>query len=1088
MKERLPGVQDRIKKAIFQIIAPLDMKVYLTLEPVAFMNRTTGKEKKIEIGDSWGGLFECGWFHFTGTVPEDWEAAAGGNDLEAMESVLLIDINGELCVVDEEGKPVRGLTNVSSEYDYSLGRPGKTVFRFNRTLKAGERIDLWADAGCNDLFGKYQDSGIVRQAFIAVCNKDLEQLYYDFEVLQELMLYLSEDKARYHSLLHSLNRAANELRLYNNEEARRARDILSKELKKKGGDPSLKVNALGHAHIDLAWLWPIRETIRKGARTFSTVLRNMERYPDYVFGASQAQLYQWVKDYYPALYDEVKERIREGRWEVQGAMWVEADTNISGGEALIRQVLLGKRFFQEEFGKDIKNLWLPDVFGYTAALPQILKKSGVDYFMTIKLSWSKFNKHPHHTFWWEGLDGSRILAHMPPEGNYNSSAAPRAVVNSEKEFLDKGIGDECLLLFGIGDGGGGPGEEHLERLKREKNLEGLIPVSQGPAQAFFDRIDTEDSLYKTWKGELYLEFHQGTYTSQGRNKRYNRKMELALRELEFAAAWNVLKTGSKKITEDIYPSDFLDKTWKETLLYQFHDILPGSSIARVYSESLERYEKMLQETEVAVKGIYTALGNFKEKQEAGRAGSKAVAGNCVRVFNSLSWEREEWLSYNDTWIKAKVPAMGYRVLVAEDLKGGTITDTDTDTDTATATDTATDTAIDTAIDTATVTGQILADGTPASLPYNDNILHNTKISEKQNTLENESYVIVFSPDGFIQSIYDKEEKREVIAAGETANKLVLYEDQGDAWDFPIYYDEIPGEALILTESKVYREGPKLIRLNRFRTASGESQLEQKVILTGESRRIDFVTQAAWKECAKMLRTSFPVNVRAQEATCEIQFGNIKRPTHRNTSWDMAKYEVSAHKWVDMSQGDYGVALLNDCKYGHKLKDNVIDLNLLRSTAYPDTAADQGRHEFTYSLYPHKGDYIEGRVVRAGYELNVPLQVLPADDCPMTGEAESLVSVEAENIIVEAVKKCEESGDLILRLYECHGKGVRTKINLAFEPEEIQLVDLMEKETSQAGLMKDTVTGNSCILEFKPFEINTLKISLGLKDERLYERR
>lgn len=1063
MKERLPGVQDRIKKAIFQIIAPLDMTVYLTPEPVAFMNRTTGKEKKIEIGDSWGGLFECGWFHFTGTVPEDSEvAAAGVNDIGAAESVLLIDINGELCVVDEEGKPVRGLTNVSSEYDYSLGRPGKTVFRFNRTLKAGEKIDLWADAGCNDLFGKYQDSGIVRQAFIAVCNKDLEQLYFDFEVLQELMLYLSEDKARYHSLLHSLNRAANELHLYNNEEARRARDILSKELNKKGGDPSLKINALGHAHIDLAWLWPIRETIRKGARTFSTALRNMERYPDYIFGASQAQLYQWIKEYYPALYEEVKERIREGRWEVQGAMWVEADTNISGGEALIRQVLLGKRFFQEEFGQDIKNLWLPDVFGYTAALPQILKKSGVDYFMTIKLSWSKFNKHPHHTFWWEGLDGSRILAHMPPEGNYNSSAAPRAIVHSEKEFLDKGIGEECLLLFGIGDGGGGPGEEHLERLKREKNLEGLIPVSQGPAQAFFDRIDTEDSLYKTWKGELYLEFHQGTYTSQGRNKRYNRKLELALRELEFAAAWNVLKTGNKKITEDIYPSGFLDKTWKETLLYQFHDILPGSSIARVYSESLERYENMLLETEAAVKEMYTSLDYLQGQQEAAISESRAAA-DSVRVFNSLSWDREEWLPYNNTWIKAKVPAMGYCVLSVEENNY----------------DTAATTAANAALAATTAAGQSSAEGTPAILPYMGTILED-RMGSEQNTLENESYVVVFSPDGFIESIYDKEEKREVIATGEAANKLVIYEDQGDAWDFPIYYDEIPGEALILMECKVYREGPKLIRQNHFRTVSGESHMVQKVILTEGSRRIDFVTQADWKESAKMLRTSFPVNVRAQEATCEIQFGNIKRPTHRNTSWDMAKYEVSAHKWVDMSQGDYGVALLNDCKYGHKLKDNVIDLNLLRSTAYPDTAADKGRHEFTYSLYPHRGDYMEGRVVRAGYELNVPLQVFAAD-CPMIAEAESLVSVEAENVIIEAVKKCEESGDLILRLYECHGRGVKTRINLAFEAEDIQLVDLMEKETSQAGLAKDTVSGKSCTLEFKPFEINTLKVSLGLKD-------
>ena len=1054
MKDRLPEVQKRIKESIYEKKALLDMTVWITPEPVSFPNRTTGKEKKVTVGESWGGLFECGWFHFTGTVPEGFEnPGEKGEDTLNFETsdtepVLLIDINGELCVVNEEGKPVRGLTNVSSEYDYNLGRPGKTVYRFDRALKAGETIDLWADAGCNDLFGKYQDSGIIRDAHLAVCNRELEQLYYDVEVLYELMLNLSEDSARYHSLLHSLNRAANELHLYNNEEARRARGILGKELEKKGGDASLKVSAVGHAHIDLAWLWPIRETIRKGARTFSTVLRNMERYPDYVFGASQAQLYQWVKEYYPALYEEVKERIKEGRWEVQGAMWVEADTNISGGEALIRQVLLGKRYFQEEFGQDIRNLWLPDVFGYTAALPQILKKSGVDYFMTIKLSWSKFNRHPHHTFWWEGLDGSRILAHMPPEGTYNSSAAPRAVKKSEQEFLDKGVGEECLLLFGIGDGGGGPGEEHLERLKREKDLNGLVPVSQGPAQGFFDRISREASLYKTWKGELYLEYHQGTYTSQGRNKRYNRKMELALRELEFASVWNIVKAGSKensslKAGEALYPAAFLDKIWKETLLYQFHDILPGSSISRVYNESLERYKEMLEEVEAAVKERYQALETGKIPESEGLTATHEEEG-FVRIFNSLSWEREEWVQIGDNWTKVKVPSMGYQVFPVPEGKGN-------------------------------------SEAAPGSLAVTAAGNHSAedafaKLPDGVKTLENDIFTVVFSDDGFIQSIYDKEENRQVLPEGEKANKLVLYEDKGDAWDFPIYYDEVPGEALILTDSKVYREGPQLVKLNHFSTPSGKSKLEQKVVLRDGSRRIDFISTAHWEESEKMLRTSFPVNVSAQEATCEIQFGNIKRPTHGNTSWDMAKYEVCAHKWVDISQGDYGTSLLNDCKYGHKVRDNVLDLNLLRSTAYPDTNADRGSHEFTYSLYPHKGDYIEGGVVRAGYELNVPLTILPADHS-ITPESESLVIVDVKNVIVESVKKCEDSDDLILRLYECHGRGARAKVQLGFKAKDIILADLMENEISQKGLTKDAGEEDSCTLEFKPFEIQTLKVSL-----------
>ncbi|WP_027629198.1 alpha-mannosidase [Ruminiclostridium cellobioparum] len=1019
MKDRLPGVLEQIKSAMYKRISELDISVWITPEPVTFEDRMSGVKKDVAIGQSWGNLWDCGWFHFTGAVPDASET--GANDEEI---ILLIDINGELCVVDNAGNPVRGLTNFSSEFDYSLGRPGKIVYRFDRPLKAGDKVEIWADAGCNDLFGKYQDSGTVKDAYIAVANKEMEQLYYDFEVLLDLLQQLPEDKARYHGILRALNEAANILTKYDNAEAKRARAILAAELNKKGGDPSLRINAIGHAHIDLAWLWPIRETIRKGARTFSTALRNMERFPEYIFGASQAQLYQWVKEYYPALYEEVKQRIREGRWEVQGAMWVEADTNVSGGEALIRQVLHGKRFFQQEFGQDIRNLWLPDVFGYSAALPQILKKSGVDYFMTIKLSWSKFNKHPHHTFWWEGLDGSRILAHMPPEGTYNSSAAPRAVAFSEQEFLDKGVSDECLLLFGIGDGGGGPGEEHLERLKRERDLNGLAPVTQGTAQGFFDRLEEASPMLKTWRGELYLEYHQGTYTTQSRNKRYNRKLELALRELEFASVLFMVKQEGREITGEVYPAELLDKTWKEMLLYQFHDILPGSSIGRVYKESLERYASMLGQVEAETGKRYLSLCTGEASGE--HAGTNSGDTGHVQVFNSLSWEREEWISHEGNWCKAKVPPMGYAVVPLNAGNGNTAGEAAG----------------------AYSGGQLLSTG---------------------DVMENDIFSIVFSENGFIKSIYDKAEKRHIIPEGAVANGLALYEDKGDAWDFPVYYDEKPGELLTLIDSSVYTDGPQIIRESSFRTPSGQSILEQKVVLTLGKRQIDFITAVDWNENSKMLRTSFPVNVYAQEATCEIQFGNIKRPTHRNTSWDMAKYEVYAHKWVDISQGDYGVALLNDCKYGHKVLDNILDLNLLRSTSFPGTGADLGRQVFTYSLFPHKGDYIRGGVVKAGYELNVPLKTISAN--PAVKSA-SLLTVEAGNIIVESVKKCEDSDDLIIRMYECHGTGISTKVNFGFKTRDIRLVDLMEKETDQESLDSDTG-----ILTFKPFEIQTLKVSV-----------
>ena len=490
-KAILAVIQQRIDAAIYQHVQELAITAWVTAEPVPYAARQSGQEKQLILGEPWAKLWDCAWMHVTGQVP----ASAAGKKV-----VLLIDLNGEALLVDAEGNPALGLTTISSEFDLRLGMPGKRVIEMFDPAHGGEIVDLWLDAAANDLFGKYQNNGQLREAHIATCNESMRQLSHDFFVLHEMTVVLPESSARRAQILASLFEAANQLVDYTDAEALAARAILGVELGKTGGSPSLTLSAIGHAHMDLAWLWPLRETIRKGARTFATVLAMMDRYPDYVFGASQPQLYQWVKSYYPALYERVKQKVADGRWEIQGGMWVEPDTNISGGEALIRQLLHGVEFFEQEFGKTPRMLWLPDVFGYSGALPQLLKKSGIDYFMTIKISWSLFNTFPHHTFIWEGIDGSQVLAHMPPEGTYNSSAAPRALVTSEKEFRDKYVSDRALLVFGIGDGGGGPGTDHLENLAREKNLAGLPAVMQEPAEAFFDRIKADSHKYKTWVG------------------------------------------------------------------------------------------------------------------------------------------------------------------------------------------------------------------------------------------------------------------------------------------------------------------------------------------------------------------------------------------------------------------------------------------------------------------------------------------------------------------------------------------------------------------------------------------------------------
>jgi len=948
--DALGEVERRIKAAVYTPIAPIAATAWVTPEPVPYACRREGREKRLRPGERWSeAAFYCAWFRFTGAVP--WSAA--GQDV-----VLLIDINGEGCVVDEAGRPRLGLTNANSTFDRKHGEPGKRVVPFRAPAAGGENVEIWVEAGANDLFGQRQDHGKLKEAVIALSHPQLHALQYDFEVVHELMQLLPATGARAAALREALVHAAEALREFSDAEAARARAILAPALALRGNAPSLTISAVGHAHMDLAWLWPIRETIRKSARSFATALALMERYPTYVFGASQPQQYDWVKQHYLELYERIKTRVAEGRWEVQGAMWVEPDTNLAGGEALIRQILYGKRFFRDEFGKDPDCLWVPDTFGFSGALPQILAKSGVPYFMTQKLSWSLVTRHPYHTFWWAGIDGSTVLAHMPPEATYNSAASPRSVLAAERNFLEKGVSDRCLLLFGIGDGGGGPGEEHLERLAREADLAGLCPVVQERSEDFFRHIAADGPRYPTWSGELYLERHQGTYTTQGRVKRFNRKLELAVRELELMAAMAARFAGMA------YPRDKVERIWKELLLYQFHDILPGSSIARVYDEATPRYEALLKETAALTSAADAAMCSRIDGSRATRP---------VVVVNSLSWGRREWLRLAEIWVEAQVPPLGYAVVDA---------------------------------------------GGHASFarPAVDN-----------SRLENETLRIVFNGDGSVCSCFDKEHGREVLAPGAAGNVLAVYRDTGDAWDIPMDYRERAPERFVLEAVEAIEDGPRAALCHTYRY--GASILRQEVVVFAASRRVDFVTSVDWHENGRMLRTSFPVNISAREATCDIQFGSIRRPTHCDTPADLAKFEVCAHQWVDLSDRDYGVALLNDCKYGHHLRGNILDLNLLRSPGYPDPTADRGQHRFTYSLYPHAGDHVAGRVARAGFELNVKLR--PLADAPGTGPlpaAASWLMPEAANVVVATVKEAEDGRGLIVRLYEAAGAATHTVLH------------------------------------------------------------
>lgn len=978
----LAAVAAQIEAHVYQPVAGLQAVAWVTPEPVAFSRREQGTRLDLEPGLTWGRLWDCAWFHLTGSIPES---------ARSRQVVALVDVSGEACVVDAAGSPVLGLTTVSSDFSPDLGTPGKRVVPLVGAAAGGEPVDLWIEAGCNDLFGELQNQGRLAEASIATVEPELRALSYDFSVLLDLVAVLPENSARRARVHAALTDAARLLLTFEPAEAASARQRLQPELNARGGEPSLEISACGQAHLDLAWLWPIRETIRKGGRTFATALALMDRYPEYVFGASQPQLYAWMRERYPRLSDRIRARIAEGRWEPQGAMWVEGDVNLAGGEAIVRQLLYGIRYYREELGYEANVAWLPDNFGFPASLPQILSRAGIHHFLTIKLSWNLINRFPRHSFWWEGIDGTRVLAHMPPEGNYNSPALPHNVRRIEESYADKEVSRHAMLLFGVGDGGGGPGEEHLERLRRLTNLEGVPPVRQEPASRLFERLEAEADGFATWTGELYLERHQGTFTSQARSKRLNRRLELALRELDLTASMAQVMPVSSTYA---FPHQQVEAIWKEMLLYQFHDILPGSSITRVYDESLPRYEALLEEVESLTRSATQSLNG---------------GGAQASVFNPLGWQRTEWVRHGHTWSLVTAPSFSVVPLDQESHLG--------------------------------------------TAP---------PLKATPDRLENDLLSVALDGSGALLAVRDRQLGREVLTAGGAGNRLAVYADSGHAWDFPVDYDRVAPDRPRLEASTAEVCGPRAVVHQRYRY--GESVIEQDVILTAGNRRVDFVTRVDWRESGRMLRTSFPVAIRADRVTCDIQFGSVARPTVRNTSWDIAKREFCAHKWVDLSQPDYGVALLNDCKYGHRVEDGVLDLNLLRSPSWPDATADRARHEFTYSLLPHPGDHRSAGVIRAGYELNVPLRVIAEGPAPI----DSLLSVDAENVVVETVKPAEEGQAIVVRLYESWGADASLRLNLGFDIETAARTDLLERPLEPADHRQRQVD-----LRLAPFEIATL---------------
>lgn len=792
--------------------------------------------------------------------------------------------------------------------------------------------------------------------------------------------------------------------------------LRSEYFEKECGNGDAIVNYVGHTHIDVAWLWNLATTKEKAQHSFATVLALMNRYPEYIFMSSQPQLYEYVKEEAPELYQKIKDKVREGRWEVEGAMWLEADCNLSSGESLIRQILHGKKFMKDEFGVDSKILWLPDVFGYSAAMPQILKKSGVDKFVTSKISWNETNRMPYDTFYWEGIDGTEIFTYFLTANNhvigkkpgtictYNGNCSPAMILGTWERYQQKELNNETIVSFGFGDGGGGPTEEMLEYEQRlEYGLPGLPKAQMSTAGEFLDRV--ENNLKKAkekrmripkWVGELYLEFHRGTYTSMAKNKKNNRECEFLCQSAETLSVMDKLLLGGD------YPVDTFYHNWKRLLLNQFHDIIPGSSILEVYEDSDKDYAKVRSQ----IGEVYTEkLNNI--------ASNMSKSG--IMVYNPNSFAASGYVNYeNEKIYVSNISPMGWTV-----------------------------------IDKGEACGSV-------------------KVSPHK--LESDLHIITFDKNYNITSIYDKECKREVING--KANVLRCYEDfprDFDNWEITNYYkDKFEDINSVDSVENISGNGFGGFEIVR---SYNNSKVIQRVIVYSKSRRIDFETNIDWHENHKVLKAIFPVDIYSNKATYEIQFGNVERSTHENTSWDAAQFEVCAQKWIDVSENGYGVSILNDCKYGHAVSGNEMSITLLKCGTYPNPVADEGEHKFTYSLYPHKDGFAEGGTINEAYLLNRPMQAVKCLGEGNLPEKYSLVSCDSDNIIIETVKQSENGKGIIVRLYDAWGGKSMPTLNFGFGIKKIHLCDMLENPLEVIS------QSNSVTLNVRNFEIITLLIEI-----------
>jgi alpha-mannosidase len=1015
-KHRIDRWREELPRHFYRPLASVDLSGFVTGDQLTAEEALRGDFVPMPPDTEWGAKWEYGWFKGQVVLPGE---AAG------QRIVLAVDVGAESAVF------IDGVLAGAKDQHHrhiTLARQGIPGTRYDVLAEGyaghGPRVEHTGPTppGRETVPEPGPTQAVVGQSTFGVWQEDVYQLWVDVETLYEVRENVDQNSLR----VAEIDRALRDFTVIVDYELPRAemletvrtcRQRLKPLLDCVNGSTAPTLFAFGHAHIDVAWLWPLAETERKVARTLASQLALMEEYPEYKFLQSQPHLYRMAKMHYPKLYERIKAAVRAGQLIPEGGTWVEPDTNVPSGESLIRQFIYGRRFFREEFGVECKLLWLPDVFGYSGALPQIMRGCGIKYFSTQKIFWSYHggDPFPYNTFIWEGIDGSEVLVHL--YNDYNSQTNPASVIQRWNERVQKDGFSTRLFPFGWGDGGGGPTRDHLEFLRRERDLEGVPKVRIASPAAYFEDQEAKGWPDARYVGELYFQAHRGTYTSQAQTKRGNRKSELALREAEM---WG----GAAGVLGDFeFSPETLSETWTAVLLNQFHDILPGSSIRRVYEEAEAAYDRVIR--------------------TAGQVARQAVAtitdeSVALTVFNSLSWERTVLLPLPEGFVGA-ASEKGDPLPVQ--IAGG-------------------EPCVEVTVPSCGWT----------TLRPGQSVEPENQLRAAVDLLENELLRVVFNARGEITDILDKETGRS-LAAG-SCDSFRMYKDvpsAWDAWDIDSTYASTPVDLGEAARIEVVSGGPLEARL-RITRRLHQSAMTQEVSLRRGSRRIDFHTVIDWQESHKLLKVCFPVNVHASEAIHEIQFGHIRRPNHTSRQFDADRFEVSAHKWTALTEENRGCAVLNDCKYGVNVLGNSINLTLLKSALAPDMAADKGRQEFTYAFYAWNGAFADSDVVREACDLNCPVLVVPG----AAGER-SLFQVDAPNVIVETVKPAEDgSGDLILRLYESKRAAARCVLTTS----------LPVAAAKQANMLEETEAELCCEdgkipLDFRAFEVKTLRLTVAL---------